>query len=77
MHKEIDNIIEKLKYELDEMDSKELAFLKKKTQEDKITQINSEIIESISDLQKFINSNDASLVSYYISRYAEHRRLPP
>lgn len=75
MHREIDNIIYKMKSEIFEMEEKYLNILKK--QEDEITQNISEITQKIDKLRKLLDSNDVCLVSNYKSRHSEFKQLPP
>nr|XP_034332863.1 uncharacterized protein LOC105339745 isoform X3 [Crassostrea gigas] len=75
LHREIDIAIQKLKSDVDEMESKHLVFIDK--QEKEIKRSISEIKQSITDLKKILISNDVSLVSAYKSRNTEFKRLPP
>lgn len=73
-HKEVDAIVQNLKSQLDDMDSKVLAAINR--QEDEITTRIYEIKQSLTDLNKLLDSNDVSLVSAYKSRNVEFGILP-
>lgn len=74
-HREVDKIIRKMKSDIKNTELDNLDVLKK--QEAEINQILSEITYSISELRKFLDSNDVNLLSKYQSRNAEFRRFPP
>lgn len=71
-HKEIDNIINKLKSDIDEMAYRQNTILNK--QEEEYAHIISEIKQSISGLKCKLNTNDFHSLSAYKSRNAEFRR---
>ncbi|XP_062622243.1 tripartite motif-containing protein 2-like [Saccostrea cucullata] len=73
-HREINNIVKKLKSEIDEMKSRQLALLLK--QENTIKHKCLEVRQSILDLKKMLDLNDVSLTSGYKSHNEEFRKLP-
>lgn len=74
-HKEIDNIIKKLKEDIDAMDSKQRTVLNKHKNE--FTRRISEIKKAILDHKNILNLHDFNRLSAYKSRNAEFRKLPP
>lgn len=74
-HREIDSILMKLKYDVNQIEFKQLTLLNE--QEDNITHNIFEVTRGILDLRKLLNSNDLCLISEYKSRIAEFKRFPP
>lgn len=74
-HREIDNIVRKLKSGIENTESEHTVFLQK--QEDEIIHSISEISHTINELKKLMDSNDISLLCKYKSRNAEFSELPP
>ncbi|XP_078341480.1 uncharacterized protein LOC144627701 [Crassostrea virginica] len=74
MHKEIDNVIQKLQSEIDAMDSLHKAAIDK--QEKAINCTITEIEKIIAEIKALLNSDDFYFVSDYNSRNAEFRKLP-
>ncbi|XP_055998951.1 tripartite motif-containing protein 55-like isoform X2 [Ostrea edulis] len=74
-HKEIDNVINKMKHEIEEMKIKHLEILKKHL--DEIKQIQSLIEQSLITLGKMEESNEVSVTMEYRSQNKEFRKLPP
>jgi hypothetical protein len=74
-HKEIDNVIKRMKNEIEEMKIKHLGILKKHL--DEIKQIQSIIDQSLIALKKMEESNEVSVTMKYRSRNGEFRKRPP
>lgn len=75
LHREIDIIIQKLKSDINEMESKHTIVLD--DEEDKISQTISEIEQAIINVHKLLDSNDVNFVFSYKSNNAVFRKLPP
>lgn len=73
-HREIDNIISKLKSDIKKTESEQLAILKE--QEDNINQSISEITQIIDEQKKLLDERHGCLLSRYISRNAEFKSPP-
>lgn len=73
-HREIDNIIIKLKSDIKKTESEHLAILKE--QEDNINQSISEITQIIDEQKKLLDVSPGCLLSRYISRNAEFKSPP-
>lgn len=74
LHREIDIIIQKLKSDINEMESKHTIVLD--DEEDKISQTISEIEQTIINVHKLLDSNDVNFVFSYKSNNAVFRKLP-
>nr|XP_022309597.1 uncharacterized protein LOC111115228 [Crassostrea virginica] len=74
LHKEINSLIQRKQYEIEDMDKQHLAAIT--TQEDVINKALHEIQQVILDLQNLLDSDDVCLVSEYTSRNEEFRSLP-
>lgn len=73
-HREIENIIMKLKSDVDQMENEQLTLLNK--EEDKIKRNIFELAQSILDLRKLLNSNDVCLISEYTSENDQFKQFP-
>lgn len=73
-HREIDNIISKLKSDIKKTESEQLAILKE--QEDNINQSISEITQIIDEQKKLLDERHGCLLSRYISKNAEFKSPP-
>ncbi|XP_062584598.1 uncharacterized protein LOC134246286 [Saccostrea cucullata] len=74
-HKEIDNIVNKLKREIEEMKSKHMSILMKHL--DEIKQITSLIEQTLLELNRIDESNKISMTMEYSSKVKELSKLPP
>lgn len=69
LHREIDIIVEKLKFNLDQMETKQLAKLT--MHEEEIQRLISKVKQAISYVKDLLNCNDICLVSLYKSKNEE------
>ena len=74
LHDEIETIVKDIQSEIDEMDTQHFAAIDQ--QEKEINQSMNEINQLILNLQNMLESNDAGLLSEYISRNSEFKNLP-
>lgn len=74
-HREVENIIMKLKSDVDQIESEQLTRLNK--EKDKIKRTIFELAQSILDLRKLLNSNDVCLISEYKSENDQFKQFPP
>ncbi|XP_056002474.1 E3 ubiquitin-protein ligase TRIM71-like [Ostrea edulis] len=75
LHRDITDIVNQRKSNIQEIKNKHLSALNKNT--DEITQKTTELKQIISDLKSILKSNDVSLTSTYKSRNSEFRTSPP
>ena len=73
LHKEIDNVIQEMKSEIDDMDAQHIEAIDR--QEDAINRTIIDITQIIQDLKRLLDTSDLSLVSKYTSRTFEFRSL--
>lgn len=74
LHREIDIIVEKLKCNLDQMETKQLAKLT--MHEEEIQRLISKVTQTISYVKDLLNCNDICLVSLYKSNNEELKSIP-
>lgn len=74
LHREVDSVMKKMKADVDDMNLKYMAYLKKR--EDEITCIISEIKQNMSDMKNLLDSYDVCHVCAYKSKNMVFRKLP-
>ncbi|XP_061175824.1 uncharacterized protein LOC133184779 [Saccostrea echinata] len=74
-HREIENVINAMKKEIDDFKVKHLDILKKHAEE--VKQIQSLIEQTLSNLKEIEKSNEVSMIMEYSSRNKEFSKLPP